>query len=286
MTIIAPATSDNLSSRDFRRLADFIQNYSGIRMPPVKKTMVEGRLRRRVRALGLESLEDYCHHLFEGGGLDKELVDLINAVATNKTDFFREPQHFHLLAGKVLPDWAEGASRLGLDRPLKVWSAASSIGAEPYTLAMILDDFAHRNRGFHFDILGTDISTDALEKARLAIYQRDMIEPVPSEWQRRYFMRSRDPVQATVRLVPRIRQAVHFGRLNLMNEAYPVEDGQDIIFCRNILIYFEKSVQQAVLQRLCGHLRPGGLLFVSHTETVNGMDLPLRQVAVSVFARK
>ena len=113
-----------------------------------------------------------------------------------------------------------------------------------------------------------------------------MIDPVPREWQRRYFMRSRDPSQGTVRLVPRIRQAVHFGRLNLMDEVYPVEDGLDVIFCRNILIYFEKSVQQAVLRRLCDHLRPGGLLFVSHTETVNGMNLPLRQVAVSVFVRK
>ncbi|HYH22633.1 MAG TPA: CheR family methyltransferase [Azospirillum sp.] len=286
MIVTAPAASDTLSSGDFRRLADFIQGYSGIRMPPVKKTMVEGRLRRRVRALGLPSLDDYCRHLFEGGGLDKELVDLINVVTTNKTDFFREPQHFSLLAGGVLPDWAGGSSRLGFDRPLKVWSAASSIGAEPYTLAMVLDDFAHRHHGFRFDILGTDISTDALEKARLAIYQRDMIDPVPRDWQRRYFMRARDPLQGTVRLVPRIRQAVHFGRLNLMDEAYPVEDGLDIIFCRNILIYFEKSVQRAVLGRLCDHLRPGGLLFVSHTETVNGMNLPLRQVAVSVFAKE
>lgn len=286
MTEIAPAASDALSLPDFRRLADFIQGYSGIRMPPVKKTMVEGRLRRRVRALGLSSLDDYCRHIFDGGGLEKELVDLINAVTTNKTDFFREPQHFDLLAGSVLPDWAGSGSRAGFDRPLKVWSAASSIGAEPYSLAMVLDDFAHRHHGFRFDILGTDISTDALEKARLAIYQRDMIDPVPREWQRRYFMRARDPSLGTVRLVPRIRQAVHFGRLNLMDEAYPVEDGLDVIFCRNILIYFEKSVQQAVLRRLCGHLRHGGLLFVSHTETVNGLNLPLRQVAISVFARK
>ncbi|HSV28378.1 MAG TPA: CheR family methyltransferase [Candidatus Omnitrophota bacterium] len=281
--MLSPA-ADSLSPRDFSRLAEFIQGYSGIRMPPVKKTMVEGRLRRRVRALGLSSLSEYCSRLFEEGWLESEFVNLINVVTTNKTDFFREPEHFRLLAERVLPEWV--AAGRGLDTPLKVWSAASSTGAEPYTLAMVLDDCARRNRGFRFKILATDISTDVLDKARHAVYPHEMIAPVPPEWQRRYFLRSRDTTQSIVRIVPQLRQSVHFGRLNLMDESYPVETGLDVVFCRNILIYFDKPTQQGVLQRLCDHLRPGGLLFVSHTETVTGMDLPIRQVAASVFARK
>ncbi|MEI8396997.1 MAG: CheR family methyltransferase [Rhodospirillaceae bacterium] len=280
---------NGLSSRDFKRLAEFIQDTCGIRMPPTKKTMLEGRLRRRVRALGLPSLSDYCGWLFdrgrpEAGHSGDEIIHLIDAVTTNKTDFFRERQHFDHLVAHTLPTLLETPARPGLDRPLKVWSAACSTGSEPYTLAMVLDDFTRKQRGFRFEILATDICTDVLAKGKHAVYPEEMIAPVPHEWRHRYFLRSRNRENATIRVAPFIRQMVKFGRLNLMDEAYPIEDRMDIIFCRNILIYFDRERQEAVLRRLCEHLRPDGYLFVGHTDTITGMDLPLRQVTMSVFS--
>jgi chemotaxis protein methyltransferase CheR len=277
--------ADTLSSRSFQRLASFIEGYSGIRMPPNKKTMVEGRLRRRVRMLGVPSLDDYCRQLFEDGLLETEVIPLINAVTTNKTDFLREEEHFNFLRHKVLPAWTRGRERIGVDRPLRLWCAASSTGAEPYTLAMMFDEFGRQTGGLRHKILATDICTDVLDVAKRAIYPAEMLAPVPAEWQRRYFLRSRHSNRATVRLIPEIRQSVLFGRLNLMDETYPIDDLMDVVFCRNILIYFDKKTQQQVLSRICDRLRPGGLLFISHTETVAGLHLPVKPVSTSVFER-
>ncbi len=272
--------------RDFQRLAAVIHGYSGIRMPPAKKTMVEGRLRRRLRALGLSGFDEYCRLLFEEDGLDGELVSLIDAVSTNKTDFFREEEHFRFLVSRVLPDLFSRSHRPGFGRPLKVWSAACSTGAEPYTLAMVFDDVHRSRRDFTFAILGTDISTAALAKARLGIYPAEMIDPVPAEMRKRHFLRARDPKEHTVRLSPSIRQMVRYARLNLMDESYPIDDDMDVIFCRNVLFYFDKETQCSVLRRLCRHLRPGGYFFVSHSESLAGLDLPFDQAATSVFVRR
>lgn len=281
MTALA-AVEDGLSPRDFQRLAAFIEDYSGIRMPPSKKTMVEGRLRRRVRMLGVPSLREYGRLLFEAGWIETETVELIDAVTTNKTEFYREPAHFEMLARQVVPDLLR---RHGRGRPIRVWSAAASVGAEAYTIAMVLHDLAAAQGAFAFSILATDICTDVLEKAKLAIYPAEMLEPVPAAVAKRYFRPAKDPRDATVRLVPAIRQSVQFGRLNLMDDDYPVGDPMDVVFCRNILIYFDKRVQQQVLGRLCGKLCPGGHLFIGHTESTAGLDLPLRQVGMSAFMR-
>jgi chemotaxis protein methyltransferase CheR len=280
------ADSDQLSGQDFRRIASFVENYCGIKMPPTKKTMVEGRLRRRVRALGLKSLNDYCRALFDDGKLENEAVGLIDSMTTNKTEFFRELPHFRYLTEQVLPDLLSCSPRAGLDHPLKVWSAACSTGAEPYSLAMTLDDIAQSVRGFHFSVLATDISTEVLTTAVSAIYPQEMIAPIPEEMRRRYILRSRDQTRPTVRVASHIRTMVRFARLNLMDERYPVDGDMDIIFCRNILIYFDKPTQEAVVQRLSQHLRPGGYLFVGHTESIAGFKLPLHPVATAIFQRR
>jgi len=279
-----PKTPDRLGERDFRRLADFIQTYSGIRMPPNKMTLVEGRLRRRVRALGLPNLASYCQHLFEQGGLRDEAVNLIDAVTTNKTDFFREPVHFRVLTDAVLPQLLADR-RTGSAAKVKIWSAAASTGAEAYTLAMVFAEFAQQRSGLGAAILGTDISTEVLQVAVRAVYPEAAIAPVPMELRRRYLLRSRDASRGLVRIVPELRRWTQFARLNLMQEEYPVDTDYDVIFCRNILIYFEPAVQQAVLLRLCRHLRPGGFLFLGHTESLAGFKLPLQSVASTVFRR-
>ena len=276
---------DRLRQADFRRLAAFVQEYSGIRMPPGKITMLEGRLRQRVRATSCRDLADYCAMLFDRAGLRDEAVYLIDAVTTNKTDFFREPEHFRILVQQVLPA-VLAQPRGGGQAKLKLWSAACSTGAEPYTLAMVVAEWLQQHRGIRVSILGTDLCTEALATAQQAVYPESLVSVVPPELRRRYLLRSRDRNRALVRIAPALRGWVIFGRLNLMDMEYPVDRDMDVIFCRNVLIYFDKPTQRAVLLRLCRHLRPGGHLFLGHSESLAGLDLPLRSVANTVFRRE
>ena len=275
---------DRLTQRDFQRLAKFIQQYSGIKMPSSKVTMVEGRLRKRVRATGTGSLAEYCRLVFDDGGLEAEAIHLIDAVTTNKTEFFREPDHFRVLADQVLPGIVT-QRRVSAKEPIKIWSAACSTGAEPYTIAMVLAEFERQLPGLHGIILATDICTEVLRTAQNGIYPESMIAPVPSDMRARYVMRSKDRSHGLVRIVPELRSATRFGRLNLMDPEYRADRDMDVIFLRNILIYFDKPTQFAVLRRLCDHLRPGGHLFLGHSETLAGFDLPLRTVGNTVFRR-
>ncbi|MBE0579153.1 MAG: protein-glutamate O-methyltransferase [Devosia sp.] len=276
---------DHLSLRDFKRIADLIGEEVGIKLPPTKRLMVEGRLRKRVRALGLPNLEAYGTYLFQQDGLAAEWPFLINAVTTNKTDFFREPEHFDLLAERLVPDLIE--LRRAERKPLlKIWSAASSTGAEVYTLAMVLSDLLAQRQDFRFAILGTDISTSVLEQGVRAVYPAELIAPVPPAKQQRYLMHSRKPgIRPEVRIVPELRRLVRFARLNLMDATYPFDRDVDVIFLRNVLIYFDKADQEKVILRLVDHLRPGGYLILGHSESMIGTAVTMRQVAPAVFQK-
>jgi chemotaxis protein methyltransferase CheR len=273
--------ADRLSPTDFDRLGRFIQAASGIKMAPNKLTMLEMRLRRRLRVLGIDSFAAYCRRLFDEGGLQSEAVHLIDAVTTNKTDFFREPAHFRYLADAVVPELLEAR---GEGTQLTFWSAACSTGAEPYTLAMVLDDLAGR-LPFRYSILATDICTEVLQTAIAGIYPAATLEPTPEALHKRYVQRSRDRSQGLVRIAPELRSKVRFGRLNLIEPTLPAPRDLDVVFCRNVLIYFDRPTQHQVVRRLCDHLRPGGYLFLGHSETLVGADLPLRQTAPSTFLR-
>lgn len=273
---------DRLSRRNFDRLAKYIYDYSGIKMPVNKVTMLEGRLRRRLRAIGIDSFDAYCDFVFDQGGLTTEAIHLIDSVTTNKTDFFREPRHFEYLTAEVLPDILQNFA----ERRLRAWSSACSTGAEPYTMAMVLDNYLTRaapDRDFF--VLATDLSTEVLQKAHKGIYASDLVQPVSPEMRQKYVMRSTNRHREEVRISPKLRSRVGFARLNLMDASYPVGDLMHIIFCRNVMIYFDKPTQQRVLSRLCNCLAPGGYLFIGHSETVAGYDLPLRQVANTIFRR-
>ncbi len=244
--------------------------------------MLEARLRRRVLALGMASFADYCRYLFERGGLDKEATNLIDAVTTNKTDFFREAEHFRFLTEKAVPALVAAGGDLSRS-PLKVWSAACSIGAEPYTLAMVLSELKTAIRGF--TILATDICSDVLETAVRGIYPASMAEAIPAEFRQRYLLRSKSSAEDSVRIVPDLRRSVRFGRLNFIDTPYGADTSMHAIFCRNALIYFDKHTQRKVAAELCRHLQPGGYLFVGHSETLTGFELPLQQVAATIFRR-
>jgi len=271
---------DRLSKRNFDALSRYIYDYSGIKMPITKITMLEGRLRRRLRATGIATLDAYCDYLFKQNGLSTESTYLIDAVTTNKTDFFREPKHFEYVERVVLPEMLAAGHR-----NLRVWSSACSTGAEPYTIAMILQEFANANREVDYRILATDLSTDVLEAAKRGVYPRDMIAPVPKSIQQKYVMVARERGRTDVRISPRLRAKVGFARLNLMDDSYPVGDPMHMVFCRNVLIYFDKATQAKVLTRLCDCLMTGGYLFVGHSESVTGMPLPVKQVANTVFRK-
>lgn len=270
---------DHISKRNFERLAKHIHGNYGIKLPLAKMTMVEGRLRRRVRALGLPSVNAYCEHLFESNGLEREAVHLVNALTTNKTDFFREPRHFEFLEDRVLPEL--------LNRNcIRAWSAACSTGAEPYTLAMVIDRFLAGRSSSNYSILATDVNTDVLDIAHRGVYPEEILEPVPATLQQKYVMTSKDRSARLCRIVPALRSRIQFAPINLMDGSYPFDRDMDIILCRNVLIYFDRPTQEAVLERLCSHLRPGGYLFLGHSESITGLRLPVTQAANTIFRRQ
>ncbi len=271
---------DRLAERDFQRLSQFIYDYSGIKMPPSKHTMLEGRLRKRMRETGFSRFDDYCHYLFREDGLEAEAVDLIDAVTTNKTDFFREPGHFDFMSRTALP--AVTARTRGT---VRAWSAASSTGAEAYTMAMVMEGYAEHYPSLDYAILATDLSTHCLAAAHRGVFPEAMVEPVPADLRRRFVLASRDPRRREVRIHPHLRSKIAFGRLNLMDDHYGVGEPMDLIFCRNVLIYFDKPTQAGVLKRLTDCLAVGGYLFIGHSETTQGVDLPVKQVAHTVFQR-
>ncbi len=277
------SAAENLSERHFAAIARFVEDEVGIKLPPSKRLMVEGRLRKRVRKLGLRSLDDYAAHVFERGNLAEEAVHLVDCVTTNKTDFFREPAHFDFLCRTAVPSLL-GPRR---DRPLKIWSAASSTGAEAYTIAMVLQELVAAGTDLRFSLLGTDISSEVLEQARAAVYPASMVEPVPPLLRQRYLMTARQPSETLVRIVPELRRLVQFHRLNLMEPTYPFDSDVDVVFCRNVLIYFDRPTQRAVVERLAGHLRPGGYLILGHSESMAGTDVAgLSQALPSIYQRE
>ncbi len=276
-------TSAKLTNSDFTLLSKFIYDRCGIRLVPAKKTMLEARLQKRLRCLGLRSYQDYCDYLFSPKGSGREMVQMIDLVTTNKTDFFREPDHFDYLVNKVLPEWgAKHSPNSG--RKLSLWSAGCSTGEEPYTLAMVLSEYARQQR-LNFQIMATDISTNVLEKAMLAVYEEEKVIPVPESMKKSYLLRSKERNSGLVRIVPELREKVRFRHLNFMDSDYGISEPIDIIFCRNVIIYFDRQTQEEVLNRFYRQLTPGGYIFMGHSETLNGLDVPFVMVAPTIYRR-
>lgn len=282
-SVVVGSAEDSLSQRDFKRICELVYSEAGIRLGPEKKIMIEGRLKKRLKALNMDSYGEYCEHLFGQAGRKTELVSFIDVVTTNKTDFFRESGHFDFLAQTALPELASGAAS---GRPAIVWSAGCSTGEEPYTLGMVLSEFAASRPGFRFRILATDISTIVLSKAQMAVYAEEATAPVPANLKRKYFLRSRDRESARVRVVPELRQAVEFRRLNFMDAEYGWTEKADAIFCRNVLIYFDRATQENILRKLCRYLHPGGFLFVGHSESLHDMSLPVTPLGPALYRKQ
>jgi chemotaxis protein methyltransferase CheR len=271
-----------MSNSDFARLRSLIYAQAGITLSPDKKTMLELRIKRRLRSLELDSYTQYCEYLFGHLGQRDELVHLIDVVTTNKTDFFREPAHFDYLTEKALPTLMAG-NRNGRD--LLIWSAGCSTGEEPYTLAIVLSEYAASHPGFRFKVLATDVSNTVLEKAHLGVFSADVVRPVAAELRKKYFLRSRDPDSNRMRVVPELRKLVEFRRLNFKEADFGMAEKADAIFCRNVLIYFDRPTQEQILQKLARHLVADGYMFVGHAEALHDMDLPLEPIAPATYRK-
>lgn len=274
-----------LDRKEFKRLSELISSECGIRMPEEKKIMLETRLRKRLRALRMRSFSTYCDYLFSPEGEKNELVRMIDTVTTNKSDFFREPDHFTFFTKTALPHLINRSSS-DIQEKITVWSAGCATGEEPYTLAMVLHDFKRLCPGLDFTIIATDISTRVLEKAQAGIYPMDKADQVPEYFRKKYLLRSKDESRKLIRVIPALRKSVQFQRLNFMDNSYDINTEVDVIFCRNVMIYFERPMQEKILQKVCRHLRKGGYIFAGYSESLYGMSLPLQPVALSVYKKE
>ncbi|MDH5299442.1 MAG: protein-glutamate O-methyltransferase [Desulfobulbaceae bacterium] len=274
----APALSD----RDFKRISSFIYDTCGIKLPPIKKTMLSARLQKRLRQLRMESFAAYFDYVLSPEGQSKELAHMIDVVSTNKTDFFREEKHFEVLNSIVLPDFVNRMKNSS-HGVLRVWSAGCSSGEEPYTLAMVLDDFLSRYPRLDYSILATDICTQVLAKAQEAIYANETVAPVPPLLRNKYLMRGKGGYEGFHRVVPELRRKVTFKRLNFMDRDFGIEQKMDVIFCRNVIIYFDRKTQGELFEKFYRQFAPNGYLFTGHSESLEGIVDRVDRVASAVY---
>jgi len=267
---------------EFKRFSDLIHSEFGIKMPPTKKVLLQSRFQKRLRALGMHSYKEYCDYVFSEKGHEEERSHLIDVVTTNTTHFFREPKHWDIINKTVLPElWRRG---IGRGSALKLWSAGCSSGEEPYTLSMVLSEFEAQHSGFSFSILATDISNEILQKAKNAIYSMDKADEIPMEMKKKYVLKGKSKAKPLIKMDTILRNKISFKRLNFMGN-FKLQEQQDIIFCRNVVIYFDRDTQLVLFNKFCNNLKKGGYLFIGHSESLSGMKLPLRQVAPTVFQK-
>ena len=271
----------SVSDREFALFQALIHREAGIYLSPGKKSLLEGRLSRRVRMLGLNSFGAYYRRVVEGD--PGELAHLLDCMCTNETHFFREPQHFEFLEKRVFPEWMAQAASALRTRRIRVWSAACSTGEEPYSLAMALWAAFPPASGWEIEILATDLSTRALERAQAAVWSLEKSREIPPRFLKLYMLRGTRSQAGKVKVGREIRSIVKFERLNLREEAFPVTGFFDVIFCRNVLIYFDTELRLRVIHRLLSHLAPTGYLFLGHAETLNGLAERVRSVIPTVY---
>ncbi len=266
----------SFDDRQFERLRALVASFTGICLSDAKRDMTYGRIARRLRALGMTDFDQYCD-LIERGD-DTELEHFVNAITTNLTSFFRERHHFEYLAESVLPEVLE---RNRAERRLRIWSAGCSTGEEPYSIAMTVLDSCPRMSGWDARILATDLDSDVLERASNGIYASDRVTGIDRARQSRWFQRGADQ---RVRVVPEVRDLIRFRRLNLM-EPWPMRGPFDVIFCRNVVIYFDKETQRRLFDRYAEILAPDGVLFVGHSESLFRVTDRFELIGKSTYRR-
>ena len=293
--MMAPATARPLArsassqaceptAADFRRLTAAVHDICGIALNETKRALVTHRVSPRVRALGFSTFAEYVEFVCSAEN-GREMVHLLDLLTTNETQFFREPQHFEFLETRVLPLLRLAADEGRRPRTIRAWSAACSTGQEPYSLAMQLLSQCPPEKGWRIDIIATDLSTRALAVARDAEWPLDRASQIPEKYRKAFMLRGVGDRAGRMRATRQLRDSVHLARLNLNDETYRVAGPFDLIFCRNVLIYFSPEGRARVVERLTRHLAPGGLLFVGHAESLLAHRGQLRAVSPTIYER-
>lgn len=268
----------------FNKFRKLIYETCGITLSDAKRTMLSVRLTKRLRALKLNSFKEYYNHLQVENHFEKELPSFLNVVTTNKTDFYREQHHFEYLTNHVVPELRKHRP-FTLENPFRIWSAGCSSGEEPYTMAIELSEVLGA-RSKAFDILATDISTKVLKAATNAVYDEDDVAPIPKYLRHKYLMRGKGNLQGYYKVVPELRNTITFGRLNFNDSNYRIPDKKHVIFCRNVLIYFDEETKAQIISKLCSYLVEGGYLFIGHSETLQADLFNLKNMGPTVYRRK
>ena len=269
-----------LSDREFELFQGFIYREAGIFLSDAKKALVTGRLSRRIRALGLSDFGSYYQHV--AGNINGERTLMIDSICTNETRFFREPRQFDFLDQDVLPDWKLKAASGEIPKRIRAWSAACSTGEEPYSIAMLLSTHFPREEAWQVEILASDLSTKVLAAAKAGVWSGDRAADIPESYLKAYMFRGVGPETGKIRIQPKLESMVEFRQINLNDETFDVGTF-DLIFCRNVLIYFNRESKAAVIRKLVQRLSPQGLLFLGHAESLNGGDYGLQHAGPTCY---
>ncbi len=266
-----------LTDKEFSQFQTLIYDQVGITLDFPKKTLLVSRLGKRLRELKLGSFQEYFDCVSAKGG-EEELIRLLDLVSTNKTDFFREPLHFDFLRDEILPQARS-------TKTIRIWSSASSTGEEPYTIGMTLYDALADFHQWDIKILASDISTRVLAKAAEGIYEEDRVSQLPKEILRRHFLRGKGPHQGKLKVRRDIAELVKFRRINLMDSCFPIRTPLDVIFCRNVMIYFDRPTQANLMKKFFHYLRPGGYLFIGHSESLQWIDHQFSYIRPTIYQK-
>lgn len=273
-------TMPELTDAEFKQLSQLVYQHAGIHLPPQKKELVRSRLTKILRTRSLGSFQDYYQQvLHDTTGL--ELTNLLDAISTNQTAFWREPKHFEFLGGDLIPALLK---RSGGQLKWRFWSAGCSSGEEPYTLAMVLLSSLGNKDLTGVKIYASDINTQVLNQAQQGIYPLSRVEPLSPEWRKRFFQKGVNQWEGYVRVKPEVKHLVEFFHLNLM-AAFPFKAEFDVIFCRNVMIYFEKPTQTEVVNKFHRCLKPGGHLFIGHSESLCNINHQFAYVKPTIYRK-
>ncbi|MGF1483005.1 MAG: CheR family methyltransferase [Opitutales bacterium] len=272
----APQTHD-LSDREYEYFRSIIYDHCRINLGPNKRELVKARLNKRLRALKLPNFKAYID-LLQGPNSEEEWTNLIDSISTNYTFFFREPAHFEFLYKQALPELASGGGTF------RVWSSACSSGEEPYSVSIVLDQF-FKGQSEAYRIECTDISTRILAKAREGIFAPPQVEKIRRDWMKKYFEQGRRGNEVLFRIKEPVRGRLNFTHMNLMDRSFPWREPFQVVFCRNVMIYFDRETQEDLVQRIAQHIVPGGYLFIGHSESLTGVRHGLKLIKPSIYKK-
>jgi chemotaxis protein methyltransferase CheR len=275
--------SSSISDSNYKEICDTVYEYSRIHLGEGKKELVTSRLSKRLRVLGLDNYTDYCNHLKSPNG-EEELVQLIDAISTNHTFFFREYKHFDFLKQTGMPHLMQMMEKND-EKRFRIWSAASSSGEEPYSIAVFLSEYFEKHPQIQWHVDATDISTKVLALARRAIYSEDRVKEVPMDLMKKYFQKGINRFEGNFRLKNFIIDKVEFQKINLLQPDYPFPNQFHVIFCRNVMIYFDKETQETLIQKLTSQLAPGGYLLIGHSESLTSIKHNLKPIQPAIYQK-